>query len=87
MDVASATMKKELLILVVTGLNMMVCEYTVLGCENTSVTLSCPVGSYISLIRANYGRFSISVCNQHARDDIHTHCASQEESSEILSKM
>lgn len=60
---------------------------TVLGCDNTSVTLSCPVGSYISLIRANYGRFSISVCNHYARDDIHTHCHSMEESTDILAKM
>merc|ERR1711874_20144 len=61
--------------------------YTVLGCDGSTVTLSCPDQSYISLIRANYGRFSISVCNQHARQDIKTDCASHQESSAWISHM
>ena len=60
---------------------------TLIGCENTTVSLSCPVGSYMSIIRANYGRFSISVCNHQARQDISTDCTSQENSTIQLSKM
>merc|ERR1711874_80565 len=60
---------------------------TVLGCDGSTATLSCPDQSYISLIRANYGRFSISVCNQHARQDIKTDCASHQESSAWISHM
>ena len=82
-------MKIEILIVVMTGITTLLPDdiSTVLGCDNTSVTLSCPVGSYISLIRANYGRFSLSVCNHYARDDIHTKCHSMEESTDILTKM
>ena len=60
---------------------------TLIGCENTTVSLSCPVGSYVSIIRANYGRFSISVCNHQARQDIDTNCSSQENSTANLRKM
>ena len=60
---------------------------TLIGCENTTVSLSCPVGSYVSIIRANYGRFSISVCNHQARQDIDTNCNSQENSTARVMKM
>ena len=60
---------------------------TVIGCENTTVSLSCPIGSYVSIIRANYGRFSITVCNHQARQDIDSDCNSQEHSTAMLRKM
>jgi len=84
-------MKLELLVVLVTEVTMILMQssdpYTVLGCDGSTVTLSCPDQSYISLIRANYGRFSISVCNQHARQDIKTDCASHQESSARISHM
>ena len=33
------------------------------GCEGSSLELECEEGTVISLVRANYGRFSISICN------------------------
>merc|ERR1711892_337632 len=60
---------------------------TKIGCENSTVSLTCPIGSYLSIIRANYGRFSISVCNHQARQDIDTNCSSQENSTALLRKM
>ena len=33
------------------------------GCEGSSLELECEEGAVISLVRANYGRFSISICN------------------------
>ena len=59
---------------------------TLIGCENTTVSLSCPIGSYVSIIRANYGRFSISVCNHQARE-LDTHCGAEERSTLTLRKM
>jgi len=60
---------------------------TMIGCENSTLSLICPIGSYVSIIRANYGRFSISVCNHQARQDIDTDCTSQENSTALLRKM
>jgi len=62
-------------------------SHTMIGCENSTLSLSCPIGSYVSIIRANYGRFSISVCNHQARQDIDTNCNSQENSTAKLRKM
>ncbi|KAL5015993.1 hypothetical protein ScPMuIL_005582 [Solemya velum] len=33
------------------------------ACENSLLYISCPEGELIRIIRANYGRFSISICN------------------------
>ena len=37
-------------------------KHQLFGCEGSTQELSCPAGSTISVIRANYGRFSTSVC-------------------------
>ena len=37
-------------------------KHQLFGCEGSTLELSCPAGSTISVIRANYGRFSTSVC-------------------------
>ena len=34
------------------------------GCEGSSLEIECEEGTAISLVRANYGRFSISICNK-----------------------
>ena len=60
---------------------------TKIGCENTTLSITCPIGSYDSIIRANYGRFSITVCNHQARQDIDSDCNSQEHSTAMLKKM
>ena len=60
---------------------------TVIGCENTTINLTCSIGSYVSIIRANYGMFSISVCNHQARQDIDTDCSSEQNSTALLRKM
>ena len=42
--------------------------HTKFGCEGSAVFLTCSYGYYISIVRANYGRLSISVCNVQARE-------------------
>ena len=37
---------------------------TVYGCEGSNLELACEAGLVIQLVRANYGRFSISICNK-----------------------
>ena len=77
-----ATYVIQVLITAVILLKVMASEpsdvQTVFGCDNINLSLSCPVGSYVSIIRANYGRFSISVCNHQARQDISTSCGIQQ---------
>ena len=41
---------------------------TLFGCEGSLVNISCAYGHHISIVRANYGRFSVSVCNPHAME-------------------
>ena len=60
--------------------------HTEFGCEGSTVFLSCSYGYYISIVRANYGRFSISVCNHHAME-WGTHCGTERRSTERLRKM
>ena len=57
---------------------------TEFGCENETLLLHCPLLSEISIVRANYGRFSISVCNFKALDNIHTNCDSSHTTTDIL---
>ena len=60
---------------------------TQFACENNRMSLTCPTGSYVSIVRANYGRFSINVCNVQAITDIDTNCSTEEETTQLLSKM
>ena len=59
---------------------------TQLGCEGSTVSISCSGSTYISLVRANYGRFSISVCNVQATE-WDTDCGTQLDTTHLLRKM
>jgi len=54
------------------------------GCEGSSLELECEEGAVISLVRANYGRFSLSICNSLAEGSLSTQCDSSRETSSIL---
>ena len=56
---------------------------TLFGCEGETLLLSCPHSS-IRVVRANYGRFSVSICNSLAVTDISTTCDSSHTSSSLL---
>ncbi|XP_054721756.1 latrophilin Cirl-like [Uloborus diversus] len=47
---------------------------TVYACEGTQLHITCDEGYLIHLIRANYGRFSISICNEHGNLDWSVDC-------------
>ncbi|XP_040061759.2 adhesion G protein-coupled receptor L1 [Ixodes scapularis] len=49
---------------------------TAYACEGSQLSFACPEGQLISLIRANYGRFSISICNEHGTLDWSVDCKS-----------
>jgi hypothetical protein len=55
---------------------------TKIGCENTTISLSRP----ISIVRANYGRFAMSVCNHQEDVDMRTDCGTEELITSILRK-
>ena len=61
---------------------------TMFGCGGDSVVLSCKgkTGAGINIVRANYGRFSVSVCNPLARGDLDTSCSSEEATSILLAR-
>ena len=59
------------------------------ACENEILTMNCtkgqqleskgaksPTSVSLEFIRANFGRFSISICNEDSRDDISVNCHS-----------
>lgn len=48
---------------------------TLYQCEGEQITLACARGT-INIVRANFGRFSIAVCNQHGQTNWTTDCAS-----------
>lgn len=50
---------------------------TAYACEGSQLQISCEPGTLIHLIRANYGRFSISICNEHGNLDWSVDCTSQ----------
>ena len=50
---------------------------TAYACEGNQLKLSCDVGLKINLIRANFGRFSISICNDHGNLDWSVNCMSR----------
>ncbi|XP_054161421.1 latrophilin Cirl-like isoform X2 [Oppia nitens] len=49
---------------------------TTYACEGNPLHLTCEEGSTIHLVRANYGRFSISICNDGGRLDLNVICMS-----------
>jgi latrophilin 1 len=44
------------------------------GCEGTTLSIDCDEGSAINLVRANYGRFSLSICNEYERSNFSINC-------------
>ena len=56
---------------------------TLFGCEGETLLLSCP-HSTIRVVRANYGRFSVSICNSLAVTDISTSCDTSHTTSTLL---
>lgn len=49
---------------------------TVYACEGKTLKIECKEGELIKLIRANYGRFSITICNDHGNTDWSVNCMS-----------
>lgn len=49
---------------------------TAYACEGKTLKIGCGEGSVIHLIRANYGRFSITICNDHGNTDWSVNCMS-----------
>nr|XP_012147882.1 PREDICTED: latrophilin Cirl-like isoform X4 [Megachile rotundata] len=49
---------------------------TAYACEGKTLRLECGEGKLIQLIRANYGRFSITICNEHGNTDWSVNCMS-----------
>ncbi|XP_065297125.1 latrophilin Cirl-like isoform X5 [Dermacentor albipictus] len=49
---------------------------TAYACEGSQLRISCDAGHLVQLIRANYGRFSISICNEHGTLDWSVDCMS-----------
>ena len=82
---------KELSSLIILCILQSLCEAssnidTKLGCEGSTVSISCSGSTYISIVRANYGRFSISVCNVQATE-WDTDCDNQLDTTHLLRKM
>ncbi|XP_044741072.1 latrophilin Cirl-like isoform X3 [Chrysoperla carnea] len=49
---------------------------TAYACEGKTLKIECGDGERIHLIRANYGRFSITICNDHGNTDWSVNCMS-----------
>ena len=49
--------------------------HTVYSCR-APLRLECPVRSTVAVVRANYGRFSVSLCNPGGDTALDTHCTS-----------
>nr|B4P3A0.1 RecName: Full=Latrophilin Cirl [Drosophila yakuba] len=47
---------------------------TAYACEGKKLTIECEPGDVINLIRANYGRFSITICNDHGNVEWSVNC-------------
>jgi len=49
---------------------------TTYACEGNKMELNCDEGKLIHLVRANYGRFSLSICNENGHSNYSVQCAS-----------
>lgn len=49
---------------------------TTFACENNQIELTCQEGKLIHLARANYGRFSVNICNDLGHSNLSVQCAS-----------
>ena len=82
------TMGHSHLLVIFLLLNEILCSeiHTVIVCDDNMMNIDCAVNFTISIIRANYGRFSVAVCNDHAKQDIDISCDSAEKTTDILKK-
>lgn len=44
------------------------------GCQGSTLKIECEEGELINLVRANFGRFSISICNEEGITDWSVNC-------------
>ena len=44
------------------------------ACQGDKLDLVCPQGTVIRVMRANYGRFSVGICNEHGITDWSVNC-------------
>merc|ERR1719400_2398147 len=44
------------------------------ACQGDKLELVCPKGTVIKVMRANYGRFSVGICNEHGITDWSVNC-------------
>ena len=44
------------------------------ACQGSKLNLSCPSGFVIKIMRANYGRFSVAICNEEGITDWSVNC-------------
>ncbi|CAL4223886.1 unnamed protein product, partial [Meganyctiphanes norvegica] len=49
---------------------------TAYACEGMELNIECEAGHVINVIRANYGRFSITICNTHGNTEWSVNCQS-----------
>lgn len=57
---------------------------TLYACEEKELQIECQLGESIHLIRANYGRFSIQLCNENGQLDWKVNCMSPPSSMQII---
>lgn len=72
-----------LLLLIIQLLGESIQYRTGYACEGSSLTIQCDEPNYINLIRANFGRFSITICNQKGNLEWSVNCGSSEASTTI----
>ena len=54
------------------------------ACEGQALNIECPVpegfavSQILDIVRANFGRFSIAICNDEGRSDLSVNCLSQD---------
>jgi hypothetical protein len=44
------------------------------ACQGSRLELACPAGHRIKVMRANYGRFSVAICNEAGITDWSVNC-------------
>ncbi len=44
------------------------------ACEGSTLRLACDEGAAIDLVRANYGRLSLGICNEFERSNFSVNC-------------
>ena len=58
---------------------------TAYKCEGEKLDIACTEDARIRIIRANFGRFSIAICNRHGVMDMSVNCMAQS-STRVMKK-